>query len=466
MKGTNRWMKTVALGLALAAMAGTAPAQDTRWDREHDAGWKAFQEGRLDEAETWLRSARTVARTLGADDPRLATTLDHLAWVLCAEGKFDQAEPLAKQALAIREKALGPQHEDTARSLNTLACLYDADGRLDEARARYEQALSILAKRGEGQGPGATSIRDNLATIAHAQSRHDEAEALYKQSLTAREKAPDSKPIDLTPTLQNLATLYLDQGKYDQAEPLYKRVLAIREKSLPPDHPEIATSLEALAWLYEKQGKPAEAAPLLERALTIYEKALGPAHPHVARCCTKMTDVYGDLKRYDRAEACCKQALGIYERAPEVHSSALAEALEDYARVLRANGPGRRGGQGRGQSPGDPTAGERARPEVILCPPRAAGDEPSPRPPGARRGDSINGRNPGTGSADPRTTGRRRAAPESAPGPPAPADGGDQGALSGVPHRRRSNRSDDHPAADGAARRALRQRDAGGTSAQ
>ena len=38
------------------------------------------------------------AQGLGENDPKLATTLDHLAWVLCSEGKSDKAEPLAKKA--------------------------------------------------------------------------------------------------------------------------------------------------------------------------------------------------------------------------------------------------------------------------------------------------------------------------------------------------------------------------------
>ena len=41
-----------------------------------------------------------------------------------ATGRYAEAEPLYERALAIREKALGPDHPDVATSLNNLAVLY------------------------------------------------------------------------------------------------------------------------------------------------------------------------------------------------------------------------------------------------------------------------------------------------------------------------------------------------------
>ncbi len=43
-------------------------------------------------------------------------------------GKYDEAEPLYRRALAVREKALGPQHPDTAGSINNLALLLKSQG--------------------------------------------------------------------------------------------------------------------------------------------------------------------------------------------------------------------------------------------------------------------------------------------------------------------------------------------------
>jgi Tetratricopeptide repeat len=42
-----------------------------------------------------------------------------LLW--CSQGRYPEAEPLHKRALAIYEKALGPDHPDAALYLNNLA---------------------------------------------------------------------------------------------------------------------------------------------------------------------------------------------------------------------------------------------------------------------------------------------------------------------------------------------------------
>ena len=39
------------------------------------------------------------------------------------QGKYDEAEPLCKRALAIDEKALGAEHPDVAAGLNNLGML-------------------------------------------------------------------------------------------------------------------------------------------------------------------------------------------------------------------------------------------------------------------------------------------------------------------------------------------------------
>ena len=45
---------------------------------------------------------------------------------LANQGKYDDAEPLYKRALAIGEETLGPRHPYVASSLNNLATLLDS----------------------------------------------------------------------------------------------------------------------------------------------------------------------------------------------------------------------------------------------------------------------------------------------------------------------------------------------------
>ena len=143
-----------------------------------------------------------------------------------AQGRYADAEPLFKRALAISEKALGPDHPDVAVSLNNLADLYDDQG------------------------------------------RYADAEPLYKRSLAIWEKALGPDHPNVATSLNNLAALYHDQGRYADAEPLYKRSLAIGEKALGPDHPDVALSLNNLAALFTAQGRYADALPIVQRTIS------------------------------------------------------------------------------------------------------------------------------------------------------------------------------------------------------
>ncbi len=53
----------------------------------------------------------------------MATGLNKLGLLCYNQGKYAEAEPLYQRALAIWEKALGPEHPNVATSVNNLADL-------------------------------------------------------------------------------------------------------------------------------------------------------------------------------------------------------------------------------------------------------------------------------------------------------------------------------------------------------
>ena len=75
-----------------------------------------------------------------------AAALNQQATQLYNQGRYSEAIPLAQRALAIREKALGPDHSDVAASLNNLAEFYRVQGRYAEAEPLSKRALTIKEK--------------------------------------------------------------------------------------------------------------------------------------------------------------------------------------------------------------------------------------------------------------------------------------------------------------------------------
>ena len=75
-----------------------ALAQVEQWRSHMDAGVKAYRQGNYPEAKKRFTAAVKEAEQFGPKDPRLATTLNNLAELYRAQGRYTEAEPLIKRA--------------------------------------------------------------------------------------------------------------------------------------------------------------------------------------------------------------------------------------------------------------------------------------------------------------------------------------------------------------------------------
>jgi CHAT domain-containing protein/tetratricopeptide (TPR) repeat protein len=230
-------------------------------------------------------------------------------------GKYAEATEIAKRLLAIREKALGPEHPRVGAARIDLAHLYMAHGRHAEAESLLRRSLAIDEKALWPGHPNVGRALNSLAWLYNAQSRRADAEPLYHRSLAILERSLGPEHPNVGTALVGLADLYIAQGRHADAEPLLRRSLAVAEKALGPEHPNVGTALNSLAWLFYAQGRHAEAEPLLRRSLAIDEKALGPEHPNVGTALNNLADVYRAQGRHNKAEPLYLRSLDIREKA-------------------------------------------------------------------------------------------------------------------------------------------------------
>jgi tetratricopeptide (TPR) repeat protein len=92
----------------------------------------------------------------------VAIRLDNLALSLRDLGRAGEAVALQQRALAISEKALGPEHPTVAIRLDNLALTLRDLGRAGEAVALQQRALAISEKALGPDHPQTTAIRANL----------------------------------------------------------------------------------------------------------------------------------------------------------------------------------------------------------------------------------------------------------------------------------------------------------------
>lgn len=118
----------------------------------------------------------------------IAELMSGLAGLLYGKGLYEQAEPLMRRAIAIKETSLGPQHSSVARDLSKLAELLQDMNRLSEAEPLMRRALAIDEHSFGKEHPTFAIRLNNLALMLQHTHRLPEAGPLMWQALEISER--------------------------------------------------------------------------------------------------------------------------------------------------------------------------------------------------------------------------------------------------------------------------------------
>jgi len=140
--------------------------------------------GDLPGAIALQRQAVDLRQTaLGPNAPAVATAQTNLAGLYAAAERYDDAEPLLRRALAIREQSFGADARPTALSRNNLALLLAASGHSSEAELLYLQAIAVLE---HSDGSDFATVLENYAALLDDTGRHQEAVTLEQRAAVVR----------------------------------------------------------------------------------------------------------------------------------------------------------------------------------------------------------------------------------------------------------------------------------------
>ena len=227
---------------------------------ENDLALMLRLRGDLAGAEELMRlSFATNRKVLGEDHPNTVTSGESLALVLVDRGKPAVAEPLLRTAALVDRQVFGGTI-GTAQTLHNLAQALRHQGKLDEAEALADEALQMAtAAFGRDDHVGLVIFFLLKAQIRLARGDAVSAERLSRRAMELRNAAmPDHDWRAAVPKSVRGAALTA-LGRYAEAEPLLLQGAgSIRD--LPGRQArELALARERLAALYVAWGRPEKA---------------------------------------------------------------------------------------------------------------------------------------------------------------------------------------------------------------
>lgn len=301
--------------------------------------------GRYAEAEPQLRQAIALQADIhGQDHPDRARAHRTLGVMLYRRGDFESAHAETLHALEMSRRLYGAEHLDVAEDLNNLGAIERARGRLDAAAAALEEALRIRRFLGGANDPLVAESLNNLANVHRQRQDLTTAETLCREALVIREAALPPEHVDVLQSLTNLATLLAQRGNYADAQALFERALPRLRTAYGAEHPELAHVLSSFTGLLLLQERFRDALPYAREALQLRQAALAEDDPRlgyseeiIARCLLGLQQF--DEARVAAADASerCKAVLGadhpqtvrLQELVQVIASRAAAANLED-----------------------------------------------------------------------------------------------------------------------------------------
>lgn len=207
-------------------------------------------QGKLDEADTAAAQALEVAKGLVAEEPEnpiclslLGESWSRIGAIRESQGRLDEAAEAHGKDLALREKLVAAEPDDETRqravaiSWNRIGAILQAQGKLAEARTAFEKHRDIMEKLAAADPADAGRQRalaiswSRIGGILEAEGKLDEAVATYGKHRDILDKLATSDPAN-TGWQRDLGMAWIRIGGALQAQGRKTEARAAFEKVL------------------------------------------------------------------------------------------------------------------------------------------------------------------------------------------------------------------------------------------
>ncbi len=189
--------------------------------------------GQLDEAEKLARSAlATVEASVPDPHVRRADALDTVWQVLIDERKLDEAEAFGKRVIAMNEVTLGLSHPGLATSHATLGYTYLRREKYPEAISEYRVALAISEKIPDNQRRSAIYQSQLGASLGYS-GKLAEGVALIDTAIATLQAQAEPDWGEICAALEKRGGLQLHSGRLAAAQESFETSNRLYQEKLP-----------------------------------------------------------------------------------------------------------------------------------------------------------------------------------------------------------------------------------------
>jgi serine/threonine protein kinase len=150
--------------------------------------------GTLAEGEAMARQAVEMQKKfLGPEHKDVAYTLAWLAGLQTDKGELAEAEDTLREALAMNRKLLGDRHPETAAVVANLASILLGRGKLAQAEAAAREADTMFVTHMGKEPPFQSEFFNTLPSVLRAEGKQAEASALAHERMVKRDQALSEK---------------------------------------------------------------------------------------------------------------------------------------------------------------------------------------------------------------------------------------------------------------------------------
>jgi CHAT domain-containing protein/Flp pilus assembly protein TadD len=270
--------------------------------------------GRLAESRKEYRALLDMMHEKwGRTDPRSNPVIAKLARLIRENDDVDKAEEMLLEALKHCQAAKDQSYRYYVPIANELSLIYQQQGKFDRAEPLARQALQITIATKGIKNVDTLGIAHNLGGILYGLGNYPEAESILLDTRKIHLEL-DQSPLDIALCDYTLSDLFIVLGRYNDADFLLAEAITIYEKLFPQGSSDQVRALAAKGRLAQLQNDKILAEIYFEKATQMLEQLKESESQTAVDLESSFASFKMSIKEYQAAEQLLKHTIEVCQK--------------------------------------------------------------------------------------------------------------------------------------------------------